>query len=56
MGGGGVVYEDLVKMNGGCGENRMVKNGEVVCGLCYGKEKGKSVEFMGVSCKGGVER
>ncbi len=54
IGGGRVVYQDLVKINIACQENTILENPEVKNAFSYAKEKGKKIHFMGLTSNGGV--
>lgn len=54
IGGGRVVYQDLVKINMACRENTILKNPEIISAFSYAKEKGKQIHFMGLVSNGGV--
>ena len=54
IGGGRVVYQDLVKINRACADNSILKNPEVVSAFSYAKENGKNIHFMGLTSNGGV--
>ncbi len=54
IGGGRVVYQDLVKINKACRDNSILNNPEIVSAFSYAKENGKSVHFMGLCSDGGV--
>ena len=54
IGGGRVVYQDLVKINRACADGSILKNPEIVSAYTYAKEKGKSIHLMGLTSNGGV--
>ena len=54
IGAGRVVYQDLVKINRACADNRILKNPEIISAFSYAKENGKNVHFMGLTSNGGV--
>ncbi len=53
IGGGRVVYQDLVKINMACEDGSIAKNPEVV-GAFENAKKGGSIHFMGLTSTGGV--
>ncbi len=54
IGGGRIVYQDLVKINRACADGSILKNKEVVAAFSYAKQSGKSVHLMGLTSTGGV--
>ena len=54
IGAGRVVYQDLVKINRACADNRILKNPEIVSAYEYAKKNGKSIHLMGLTSNGGV--
>lgn len=54
IGGGRVVYQDLVKINKACQSGDILKNAGVVEAYSYAKETGKKVHLMGLTSTGGV--
>ncbi len=54
IGGGRIVYQDLVKINIACQENTILENPEIKSAFSYAKEKGKKIHFMGLTSNGGV--
>ena len=53
IGGGRIVYQDLVKINMACEDGSIAKNPEVV-GAFENAKKGGSIHFMGLTSTGGV--
>lgn len=54
IGAGRVVYQDLVKINKACRENRLFENNQIREAYEYVKNSGKSLHFMGLMSDGGV--
>ena len=54
IGGGRVVYQDLVKINKAIKDGSISQNPEVVSAFTYAKETGKAIHFMGLTSNGGV--
>ena len=54
IGGGRVVYQDLVKINKSIKDGSILKNPEIVNAYTYAKEHGKSLHIMGLTSTGGV--
>jgi len=54
IGGGRVVYQDLVKINRACSSNSILQNKEIVSAYSYAKETGKRLHLMGLTSTGGV--
>ena len=54
IGGGRVVYQDLVKINRACRDNSIMQNPEVKSAFEYAVREGKAVHFMGLTSNGGV--
>ncbi|MBQ4138644.1 MAG: 2,3-bisphosphoglycerate-independent phosphoglycerate mutase [Muribaculaceae bacterium] len=54
IGGGRVVYQDLVKINKAIADGSIRKNPEIVKAYTYAKETGKSLHIMGLTSTGGV--
>ena len=54
IGGGRVVYQDLVKINKAIQDGSIRQNPEVVSAFTYAKETGKAIHFMGLTSNGGV--
>jgi 2,3-bisphosphoglycerate-independent phosphoglycerate mutase len=54
IGGGRVVYQDLVKINIACRDNTILENPEIKSAFSYAKENGKQIHFMGLVSNGGV--
>ena len=54
IGGGRIVYQDLVKINRACRDNSIMQNPEVVSAFEYAVREGKAVHFMGLTSDGGV--
>ncbi len=54
IGGGRVVYQDLVKINMACRDNSILQNPEIKNAFSYAKENGKQIHFMGLVSNGGV--
>lgn len=54
IGGGRVVYQDLVKINKAIKDKSILENPEIVNAFNYAKENGKAMHFMGLTSDGGV--
>ena len=54
IGGGRVVYQDLVKINKAIQDKSILSNPEIVSAFTYAKETGKGIHFMGLTSNGGV--
>ena len=54
IGGGRVVYQDLVKINKAIADKSILSNPEVVSAFTHAKESGKAIHFMGLTSNGGV--
>ena len=54
IGGGRVVYQDLVKINKAIQDGSISQNPEIVSAFTYAKETGKAIHFMGLTSNGGV--
>ena len=54
IGGGRIVYQDLVKINKAIADGSILKNPEVVKAYTYAKETGKGLHIMGLTSTGGV--
>ncbi len=54
IGGGRIVYQDLVKINKACREGSLEKNSEIKAAYEYARNNGKSLHFMGLVSDGGV--
>ena len=54
IGGGRVVYQDLVKINKAIRDKSILSNPEIVSAFTYAKETGKGIHFMGLTSNGGV--
>ena len=54
IGGGRVVYQDLVKINRACKDGSILQNKEVQSAFEYAVREGKAVHFMGLTSNGGV--
>jgi 2,3-bisphosphoglycerate-independent phosphoglycerate mutase len=53
IGGGRIVYQDLVKINMACQDNSIMQNPEIVAAFENAK-KGGAIHFMGLTSTGGV--
>ena len=51
IGGGRVVYQDLVKINKAIKDKSILENPEIVNAFSYAKENGKAMHFMGLTCE-----
>ncbi len=54
IGGGRVVYQDLLKINRAIADGSIAKNPELVSAVEYAKKNGKKLHFMGLTSNGGV--
>lgn len=54
IGGGRVVYQDLLKINRAIADGSIRKNPELVAAVEYAKKNGKKLHFMGLTSDGGV--
>ena len=54
IGGGRIVYQDLVKINRACSDGSIMKNPEIVRAYEYAKKNRKNIHFMGLVSDGGV--
>lgn len=54
IGGGRVVYQDLVKINKAIQDGSIKKNPEIVSAYTCAKNTGKAIHFMGLTSTGGV--
>ena len=54
IGGGRVVYQDLVKINKAIADGSIRKNPEIVKAYTYANETGKGLHIMGLTSTGGV--
>ena len=54
IGGGRIVYQDLVKINRACRDNSIMQNPEIVNAFEYAVREAKAVHFMGLTSDGGV--
>jgi len=54
IGGGRIVYQDLVKINMACRDHALLKNEEIKKAYDYVKNSGKKLHFMGLCSHGGV--
>ena len=54
IGGGRIVYQDLVKINMACRDHALLKNEEIRKAYDYVKKSGKKLHFMGLCSHGGV--
>ena len=56
IGAGRVVYQDLVKINIACRENKIQQNPEIIKAYSYAKDNNKNIHFLGLVSDGGVHR
>ena len=54
IGGGRVVYQDLLKINRAIADGSIAQNPELVSAVEYAKNNGKKLHFMGLTSNGGV--
>lgn len=54
IGGGRIVYQDLVKINMACRNHALMQNAEIAAAYEYVKKSGKKLHFMGLCSHGGV--
>ena len=54
IGGGRVVYQDLVKINKSIEDRSILANPEIKSAYTYAKENGKALHIMGLTSPGGV--
>ncbi|MDR0926210.1 MAG: 2,3-bisphosphoglycerate-independent phosphoglycerate mutase [Ignavibacteria bacterium] len=54
IGAGRVIYQDLVKINIECRENKIQHNKNLVDAMEYAKTNGKAIHFIGLVSDGGV--
>ena len=54
IGGGRVVYQDLVKINKAIQSGSILENPEIKDAFSYAKKSGKAMHFMGLTSTGGV--
>ena len=54
IGGGRVVYQDLVKINRACSSHSLMQNAEIKAAYDYAKASGKKLHFIGLCSHGGV--
>jgi len=54
IGGGRVVYQDLVKINKSIASGSILENPEIVNAYSYAKRTGKALHIMGLTSTGGV--
>ena len=54
IGGGRIVYQDLVKINRACKSHTLLENKEIAAVYKYVKESGCNLHFMGLCSHGGV--
>lgn len=54
IGGGRIVYQDLVKINKAIADGSILKNPEVVKAYTYAQNTGKGLHIMGLTSTGGV--
>ncbi|MBR5686031.1 MAG: 2,3-bisphosphoglycerate-independent phosphoglycerate mutase, partial [Muribaculaceae bacterium] len=54
IGGGRVVYQDLVKINKSIQDGSILKNPEIVNAYSYARDNGKALHIMGLTSTGGV--
>ena len=54
IGGGRVVYQDLVKINRAIKDGSFQKNPEIISAFSYAKEHNVPIHFMGLTSAGGV--
>ena len=54
IGGGRVVYQDLLKINRAIADGSIAQNPQLVAAVEYAKANGKKLHFMGLTSDGGV--
>ena len=54
LGAGRVVYQDLVKINIACRDQKLLENAEIKAAYDYAKANGKALHLMGLASMGGV--
>ena len=54
IGGGRVVFQDLVKINKAIADGSILKNKEIVSAYSYAQKTGKGLHIMGLTSTGGV--
>ena len=54
IGGGRVVYQDLVKINRACKDGSIRQNPEIISAFSTAKNRGKNLHIMGLTSNGGV--
>ncbi len=54
IGGGRVVYQDLVKINKSIADGSIMENPEIVSAFTYARDSGKGLHIMGLTSTGGV--
>ena len=54
IGGGRIVYQDLVKINRACAAHKLLENKEIAAVYDYVKKSGKQLHFLGLCSHGGV--
>ena len=54
IGGGRIVYQDLVKINRACAAHKLLENKEIAAVYDYVKTSGKALHFLGLCSHGGV--
>jgi 2,3-bisphosphoglycerate-independent phosphoglycerate mutase len=54
IGGGRIVYQDLVKINRACASHKLLENKEIAAVYDYVKTSGKALHFLGLCSHGGV--
>lgn len=54
IGGGRVVYQDLVKINRACKDGSIKQNPEIISAFSTAKKRGKNLHIMGLTSNGGV--
>ena len=54
IGGGRIVYQDLVKINRACRSHSLLQNEEIRRAYTYVSQSGKKLHFMGLCSHGGV--
>lgn len=54
IGGGRIVYQDLVKINRACNDNSILQNPEIQSAYGYAQKNGKNIHLMGLTSTGGV--